>query len=351
MQIKTYSAIALAGLIAQGCTPATEHRPKPPMVVDTLEVTAPVATQFRVFNGQVVAPELTPLAFRLQGEIKKVAVQEGDAVTKGQVLAILDDAKVKQSVADAKAKLNLASRQLNRGQELRKSGMISTSEYDELNANYKLAQANYRLAAARLSYTQLKAPYDGIVSEVPKQDFERAAAGETVLSVYRSTDVYVQLDVSDSVLSRLGPLLDNSTYQPIASFAGHGQNYPLTYLEHTSELSPETKTYQFWLKMPQVEPHILPGTSVKVSVDMVKAGIGVAEGYPLPMTAIDSAPDHRHFYVWKLNQGLAERVAVTVDQVTADGAIVHQGIVQGDTLVNSNLRKLRDGMQITGEPK
>ncbi|AEE22412.1 efflux RND transporter periplasmic adaptor subunit [Paraglaciecola chathamensis] len=348
MKSIVFSTHILALLLLQACTPNIEHRPKPPLILDTIEVSAPVDTQFRRFNGQVVAPELTPLAFRLEGEIVDVKVQEGDVVEKGQVLAVLDDSRLVQTLNDAQARLDLTARQLERGKELRTREMLSSSELDELQANYKLAVANAKLAEVQLGYTRLKAPVDGIISVVSKQDFERTDAGETVVSIYQSSEVYVEISVSDTVLTRLKPLLSVPNYRPLGHFSGHKGQYPLNYLEHTSELDPESQTYQFWLKMPQVNPKILPGTNVQVSIDMVKAQMGLLQGFELPMTAIDSAEQHGQFRVWKIQDNQAVATPVEVSQVKSNGAIVLSGIREGDVIANSNLRKLRQGMTVQG---
>lgn len=348
MNMVNYTLIALTLLGAVACTPSIEHRQKPPLVVDTIDVAAPIETQFRVFNGQVVPPELTPLAFRLEGEIMDVLVQEGDDVKKGQLLAILDDARLKQALDDAQAKLDLVARQLKRGKELRARQMISTSELDELHANHSLGVANANLAKVHLAYTRLTSPVDGVVSQVAKQDFERTGAGETVLSLYQSQDVYVEISVSDSLLARLKPLLTHENYRPTAHFSGHQGDFSVAYLEHTSERSPQSQTYQFWLKMPQVTPRILPGTNVQVSIDMVKSKLTLPQGFQLPMTAIDSTEVHGQFQVWKIQDGKTLAVPVEVGLVNSNGVIVLSGIREGDVLANSKLPKLRQNMTLKG---
>jgi hypothetical protein len=98
--------------------------------------------------------------------------------------------------------------------------------------------------------------------------------------------------------------------------------------------------------MPQPEQEILPGTSVSVSVDMVAAGITSIDGYNIPMTALQAGSHDGEFFVWKLNGDAVTKVAVTINQVNGEGAIVSSGVAQGDVLVNSSLRKLREGKHV-----
>lgn len=330
------------------CMPQSEHRPINPLVVDTFTVQQATTTQFRTFNGQVMPAELTPLAFRLDGEIKSMLVKEGDAVTKGQIIAVLDDSKARQRLVDAQARYELALKQIKRGQGLRINNMISAAELDELSANFRLAKANLGTAQASMEYMRLKAPFDAVVSSVDKKKHENVSPGEQVVSVFKNDLVYVKIEVSDSVFAMLNPKTQVKNYQPVVSFSEHDVSYNVTYLEHTSELHPTSQTYEIWLQMPQVESNILPGTSAKVSVDLAKAGLTSYQAFQIPMTSIDSGIESHDFYIWKLISGKAYRVAINVDQITGDGALVSSGIEEGDVLINSSLRKLREGMEIEG---
>ena len=224
--------------------------------------------------------------------------------------------------------------------------MISKAELDELTANKELAEANFYNATNQLNYTRLFAPFAGKVSDVFKERFERVAIGEPVLNLYQSDKVYVRIELSDNVLAMVNPDTQSMSYQPQATFSGDAKFYALDYLEHTSEPNAQTQTYQMYLTMPQPEEEILPGTSVSVAVDMVAAGITSIDGYNIPMTALQAGNQDGEFFVWKLNGDAVTKVEVNIDQVNGEGAIVSSGVAQGDVLVNSSLRKLREGKHV-----
>ncbi|MDR9828773.1 efflux RND transporter periplasmic adaptor subunit [Vibrio sp. FNV 38] len=346
MQYLKLASIYVITASLLGCSPVNEHREKPQQPIETLTMHQPVDAQQRVFNGQVVPAELTLLSFMRSGELQKIHVTEGQMVEQGQIIATLDNDTATEQVTDAKAKLYLAERQHSRGKELKINNMISQAELDELSANYKLALANTKLAESQLGYTQLRSPFTGVVSEVLKQDFEQVNIGESVISIYDPSLVYVQLSVSDSILARVQKGATNPDYQPEAVFSGHSNRYPVTYLEHTSELHQSSQSYQMWLSMPQPERAISPGTSVAVTVDMSLMSLSYTEGFSVPMTALDV--DQHDFFVWKIIDNSVFRTPVQVERVDFNGAIVTEGLQQGDTIANSNLRKLREGMIIQG---
>ncbi|MGF1754084.1 efflux RND transporter periplasmic adaptor subunit [Vibrio makurazakiensis] len=349
MKLSKLSLVVASAIMLQACNSELEHREQPQLTVATYQVGEPIKEQYRSFNGQVMAAELTPLAFRLSGEINQVLVEAGDVVQRGQLLATLDNNTYQQDLIDAESQYKLATKQLSRGTEMLSSKMLSQSEYDQLTANYKLAQANLASAQQKMSYTKLVAPFSGTVSTVDKKQFETAATGETLLSLYQNDKVYVRIQVSDTILAAISPDMSSNKYQPSASFGGHTGEYPLTYLEHTSELHPQSRTYEFWMQMPQLENAVLPGTSVTVNVDMAKAGLSDVQGYQLPMTTLQAGAEANQFYVWKLEDGQAYKSEVEVEKISGKGALVAHGVEQGEELVNSNLRKLRDGMKLSGK--
>ncbi|AXT72532.1 efflux RND transporter periplasmic adaptor subunit [Vibrio sp. dhg] len=340
----TVSAIALA--VLTGCQRDTQKASEHSLYVSSVSVGAPVKSQFRAFKGIVVPAEQTPIAFRLAGEIQHVLVKAGDVVKQGQMLAKLDDSQEKQAINDAEAQYTLAIRQLKRGTDLYDRQMISKAELDELTANKELAEANFYSATNQLNYTRLFAPFSGKVSDVYKERFEQVGAGETVLNLYQYNMVYVRIELSDNVLALVNPNTENVNYKPSATFSGDTKSYLLDYLEYTSEPNANTQTYEMYLTMPQPEKEILPGTSVSVMVDMVEAGITSIDGYSIPVTALQAGSHSNEFFVWKMKEGNVTKVPVAVSQVNGQGAIVSSGVSSGDVLVNSNLRKLREGKHV-----
>ncbi|AJR06750.1 putative periplasmic linker protein [Photobacterium gaetbulicola Gung47] len=348
--LKKMSFAVLSMMVLAGCQEPPQQQTTASLAVSSLTVDQPITSQFRSFKGQVEAAENTPLAFRVEGELQRVLVKSGQQVKKGELLAELDADKFEQQRNDAQVQFGLATKQLQRGRELFERKMISKAELDELSANHKLTKVNFKAAERRLGYTRLVAPFDGVVADVPKESFEAVSPGETVVNLYQDDLLYINIAVSDHVLAMLNPQQVNRSYQPMARFGSESQTYPVTYLEHTGELEPQSQTYRMWFEMPQREPAILPGTSVSLRVDMAEAGLSTLQGYQLPMTAIEAGREAGQFFVWKLDGNQVHKVEVSIGQLNNHGAIVSSGISEGERLVTSSLRKMREGMEVTQLP-
>jgi RND family efflux transporter MFP subunit len=282
----------------------------------------------------------------MEGRLKAILVREGQKVKKGELLAKLDDNKLKQQLADAQAQYGLAVKQHNRGKDLLKRKMVSQSEFDELNANRRIALVNFEIAKNNIAYTRLIAPFDGYVSSVPKKSHENASPGEEVISVYRGDVVRIRIGVSDTVLAMINPDQETSEYEVKTRFYGDNREFISRYYQHASEPAEGSNAFELWLEMPQVEPAILPGTSASLDVDMIGAGLQMIQGYEIPMTALDAGSKDNEFFVWKVDNNEVHKKAINVIQITSQGAIISNGVTKGDSIVNSNLRKLREGATV-----
>ncbi len=123
--------------------PEEEAPPRPPMVVPVTlgEVTRGDLTPVARLTGSVRAPDRAGLAFRAAGTVRAVHAREADAVSAGDLLAELDDAEQRERLAEARAELELAARELARMEAGERSEVIA-----RLESELAIADAELRLA-------------------------------------------------------------------------------------------------------------------------------------------------------------------------------------------------------------
>lgn len=345
-QVSVLFSLVFAFAVLSGCNKAeTVIEPKP-LIINAITLEQPEKPQHRELIGQVVAAEVTPLAFRISGEIVHLEVKPGEVVKKGQVLAILDTTKLKQAQTKARTTFELAQRQFKRAKSLFENEQLSDIEYRELLANLKLAKVNDKLATDQLGYAKLKAPMDAMVSTVSKEAFENVVTGEVVVTLYQHNQVYINVPISFDILAQLNPNKARLDYQPKAFFKSLDQGFPVDLVEYSAEPVSSSRAFEAWYKMPQPIPPILPGTSVTLEFDPSEVGMQVEQGFILPYSALQAGTASSQFYVWKLINGRAQRSQVVTSRLHSQGVLVIQGVRQGDVLLTSDLDKLRDGMAV-----
>ena len=177
-------------------------------------------TQGLDISGTVKAVNYAVIKARVPGELKNIAVREGDSVKAGQVLAQIDPVEYQhrwqqaqeQAVA-AKAQLDIAQRQWDSNKALVEQGFISKVALDNSQASFQGAIASHKAAMAgadvarkALSDATLVAPFAGVIASRTAQVGERVAIDAKVLELVdlSKLEVEVPLSASDSVDVRVG---------------------------------------------------------------------------------------------------------------------------------------------------
>ena len=166
---------------------------KPPVAVETGEVTTGPIQEIREFTGTVHPYYQYVVAPKVSGRIVEIRKRIGDFVKKGEVIARIDDAEYEQALLEAEANLKIANASLvesqsqfklarqefDRAQSLKNKGIASEAEYDAASSGYTAQESRLHLAEAqveqreascksakiRLSYTVLSATEPGYIGE------------------------------------------------------------------------------------------------------------------------------------------------------------------------------------------
>ena len=169
------------------------------------------------FDGVVEAVRQTVVAAQVQGAVVELKVKAGDRVAAGQLLLRIDARAAEQAAAasdaqaqSVRASLALAKAELGRQQQLFKQNYISAAALDRAEAEFKAteAQLNAQLAQAGAARTQtafhiVRAPYAGVVAEVPVTLGDMALPGRALVTVYDPAALRITASVPQSVAVRL----------------------------------------------------------------------------------------------------------------------------------------------------
>lgn len=184
----------------------------PAVAAQAAAATAPMA-----FDGVVEAVRQTVVAAQVAGAVVQLDVKVGDRVQAGQLLARIDARAAEQGavasdaqVAAARASLDLAAKDFERQQQLARQNFISASALERAEAQFKATQAqvNAQLAQAGAARTQtgwylVRAPYAGVVSEVPVVLGDMAMPGRPLVTVYDPAALRIAAAVPQTVAAQL----------------------------------------------------------------------------------------------------------------------------------------------------
>jgi RND family efflux transporter MFP subunit len=199
--------ITILSIISMGLlSPSTHAQQGPPANVNVASIESTTLSPVAWVSGSVVSRNNSQIAADVSGRLVSL-VNLGAHVKKDQVIAQLDDrplklkyAEEKALVANAEAKLTFESSELKRKKTLVEKKLISETELDETIANLNIAKANVGAAKAKLAqikqdltYTKLKAPFDGIVAERLSNQGEYVNNGNAIVRLVETANVEASL--------------------------------------------------------------------------------------------------------------------------------------------------------------
>jgi RND family efflux transporter MFP subunit len=197
--------------------------------IDTLVVQRASVAAYYEAMGTVRPAQTAQIAAQLMGNIVRINVREGDRVSKGQLLAVIDDSQTrssldratagqdaaKQQVAAADADYSLAESTLKRYQDLFEKKSVSPHEFDEVKARYEAAKARRDMvrasnagaeaaiaqARSNQSFTQLRAPFSGVVTAKLAETGSLASPGTPILVLEDATGFRLETNIDESGLA------------------------------------------------------------------------------------------------------------------------------------------------------
>ncbi|MFO0706213.1 MAG: efflux RND transporter periplasmic adaptor subunit [Nitrospira sp.] len=169
-------------------------------LVEVASVQMPVRVEV---TGQVSAIHQATLSSRIQGTIDRLFVREGMTVTKGQTLLQLDNRDVEADLARVSAEVENAKAQLDRMKTLYAQDAVSKQEMENATRSYKVAEANRKAVVAQLSYTVVKAPFDGVITEKKVEAGELASPGQPLLKLEDPRHLRLEATVAEGDLQAI----------------------------------------------------------------------------------------------------------------------------------------------------
>lgn len=345
---------ALAALAAAIMLSACEEKKAEAPAEERPILTAMVQSRPEVvlnFPGTVEPQVSTQKAFRVPGQVVARNVNVGDTVRKGDVLAVLDTAQLKEGVRSAEASVTGAQSQLanaqsvdDRANALAKEGFASPAQLDSAsqsltaaNANLESAQAQLSKAREQLGYAQLIADYDGIVTASNIEVGETVAAGAPAITIARPDLRDAVIDVPDDVVGRIaaGDVFDISTLlQPDRKIEGK-----------VREIAPSadklTHTVRVRISIGNAAEIFRIGTTIEASARKT-GGVTIL----VPSDAVMS--DDGKLTVWKFDPASSKVIRTTIEAGEAPGTsyVVKSGLKSGDLVAVAGIHALKDGQQV-----
>lgn len=285
-----------------------------------------------VYATGTVEPSLEiRLAPRTPGRIVELRVDEGDRVKRGQLLARLDDADLRASVAELEARARYARGQFERTSELRRQALVAADALDRARTDVEAAEAALRRARASLEQMRLTAPVDGMIIRRDAEIGEYAAVNTPLFYLAGPAPLRISAEVDEEDLPRVRigqRVLIRSDAFADSSFEGR-----------VSEITPrgDTVARSYRVRIAIAENAPLPiGMSTETNIIVEQRD----DALLLPVSAL--AGDA----VWVYAQGRVTRRALRLGVRAPERVEVLEGLGADENVVDNPPASLREGQRV-----
>jgi len=190
-------AIAAAILLFTSCAEKETEKEKE----TTFNVTSPLqidTTIYKEYVAQIHSANHIELRSQEKGYLEKIFVDEGQMVKKGQVMFKLLPAIYEAEVGKAKAELNFTEIEYKNTKKLADDNIVSANELAMAKAKLDKAKAELQLAQAHLGFTEIRAPFDGIMDKFHTLLGSLVEEGEQLTSLSDNRKMWVYFNVAES---------------------------------------------------------------------------------------------------------------------------------------------------------
>lgn len=331
--------LLLAALIITGCKNDKEQTQTQPLQVKTMDVAQQAAADGRTFPGTLEETVGTVLSFNVSGTLKSINVSTGTRVTKGQLIAVVDDATLKNSHDIALATLNQAKDAYARMKQLHDSGSLPEMQWVEVQSKLEQAQSAERISRKSLADSRLYAPFSGVIAEKNAETGQNMLPGVPVVKLVKTQQVKVKVSVPENEISHIRV---GGTAAVRVSALG-GKAFTGRIVEKGVAANPLTRSYDVKALLSNPKGELMPGMICDVSLSSSAA---VQTVIMLPANIIQIDKDNREF-VWTAVGGKAHKAYVSTGDVTDRGVIITSGLSTGDKVITEGQQKVSEGMQVT----
>lgn len=340
---RAFLGIACTGLLSVGLYSCLESNEatvagEGKVRVEIMSVQPVAVSGSRVYSGTVEQSTESMLSFSVGGTVKTVNVSAGDRVDKGQLIASLDDATLRNSYDIAKAALDQAQDVYDRMKQLHEANSLSDMKWVEVENTLKSAQSAEAIARKALADGNIYAPFSGYVTEKFVDAGMTVAPTVPVVKIVTINPAKVSVSVQEGEIGSISP-----GQKAVVTLKALGDRQFEGYLTEkgvSANLLSRSYDVKFTVDNPTGE--LLPG----MICDVVMLTDGSRTAMVLPTGAVLLAADNTNF-VWLDIDGKAYRRQVTVDGMADNGVVISAGIVAGDSVIVAGQQKVSEGTPLT----
>ena len=344
--IITAAVVAVFGIVLGGYNYYKNHKG-----ADEKTVSAAPRSNILSVNGVVVSPQnltedirmvgnLLPdeevdLTFETSGKIVEINFKEGTMVSKGDLLAKVNDKPLQAQLSRYEAQLKLAQDRVYRQSALLEKDAVSQEAFEQARTELATLNADIEIVKQNIALTELRAPFDGIIGLRNVSEGAYASPSVVVAKLTKISPLKIDMFVPERYADQIKP------GTPLTfTVEGINEEFKASVYAKESEVDSDTRMLSVRATYANPGGHLLPGRfiSAKVRMQDIPNAIAIPTEAIVPEMGVDK--------VFIYRGGKAKATAVKTALRT--DALIHivEGIEVGDTIITSGTLQLREDLPV-----
>ena len=348
--MKKFALISVASVLVTvflvgGCSNKKQAAPAgvPVTVVKSITTNVPVQIDPPPV-GHVMPVQTVTVHSQIGGIISAVHFKEGSEVKSNELLLTIDPRPSQAALARDKAQLDNAEIQFNRDQKLFEQKIESQDQFDTSKANRDTLAATVQSDELNLSFTEIRAPFDGVTGGLQFHEGNVVKApDDTLLTVNQIHPIYVEFAVPEQYLPEIQKQRRERTLKASVTFQNMTVPPPqgdLTFVDNAVDQT--TGTILLKATFPNEDGVLWPGQFVNVILTLSE----LTDAVIVPSQAVQTGQNGQFIYVVKADQTVEER-PVTTGITYQNETVVEKGLKAGETVVTDGQLRLAPGVKVS----
>ncbi|MDB9903077.1 MAG: efflux RND transporter periplasmic adaptor subunit [Flavobacteriaceae bacterium] len=311
-------------------------------LVTTFEVQPQVFNHYLDLQGNVKTRENVLLYPEMAGTLLTVKVKKGARVSKGQILAVIDNGGMSNQLSQLKTQAALAQTTFERQAALWKQKIGSEIQYLQSKAQAE-AQANAVLQLEKvLAKAQITAPFSGVIDQVLKDPGTVVSPGNgsEVFRLINLSNMYIEVDVPEGYLGAVTKGKKAGVYFPVLQ-----DSVNAVVRETGNYINPNNRSFSAEIAVENPNGQIKPNLNARVHINDYTNENALL----IPQSVIsENAAGEQYAYVAELYNGeaIAKRHIITTGKTQGDFVEITSGISAGDLIIKEGARSVKDAQAV-----
>lgn len=314
-------------------------------------ITAQVAkdTVFKHFievQGNVDTDQNLVLNGEFSGVLTEVYVKEGQQVSKGQLLAKIEDGGLSSQVAQQQTQLELARTTFERQERLWNQNIGSEIQYLQSKTSFESAENAAKQLQSQLSKTEIRAPFSGVIDAVISDPGQLIVPGQTpVLRIVNLSDMYVKASVPENYLRSI-----RKGSPVIVNLVSIQKEFEGTVRQVSNYINPGNRSFEVEIAIPNDEGMVKPNLIATVKINDYEVNDAIV--IPENILQENSAGEQFVYLYQSVNDsiGEAKRTLIETGLSYKNKIEIVKGISSGDTVIIEGAKNLREGQKVIINP-